>query len=232
VPHWQTGDHFDRANENLDPLVIEEAALLGIPSLVLDGANDLSRLAAGVDPSIFVTYFNLPTVAGAKAIVVTPQCLGGAAAWSESRDLPLFDALLAKMQGAFCIDNQRIFAAGHSSGGMFTHMLGCRRGNVLRGIGPLSAPPPSGTCTGDVAVWISQGISDPTVTVDLGRSSRDFWVKRNHCDASQSTAVDPAPTVAYGGCDAGFPVRYCEYDGNHNLPSYAPKAIWDFFNEL
>jgi poly(3-hydroxybutyrate) depolymerase len=187
---------------------------------------------AGVEPAMFVTYFNLPTVAGAKAIVVTPQCLGGAAAWSESRDLPLFDALLAKMQAQYCVDKQRIFAAGHSSGGMFTHMLGCRRATVLRGIGPLSAPPPTGSCTGNVAVWMSQGISDPTVTVDLGRSSRDFWVKRNHCDVSQATAVDPAPTIAYGGCDAGFPVRYCEYDGNHNLPSYAPKAIWDFLSAL
>jgi hypothetical protein len=47
-----------------------------------------------------------------------------------------------------------------------------------------------------------------------------------------SMPVDPAPTVEYAGCDAGFAVRYCEYDGEHNLPAYAPKGIWDFFKTL
>src|SRR5262245_53583527 len=121
----------------------------------------------------------MPMIAGAKAIVVTPECVGGASAWSESRDLPMFDALLAKLQAQYCVDNQRVFAAGHSSGGMFTHMLGCRRGGVIRGIGPLSAGPPSGACTGQVAAWMSQGNMDPTVTPDRGQAARDFWVSRN-----------------------------------------------------
>ncbi len=187
---------------------------------------------AGVEPSMFVTYFNLPTVAGAEAIVVTPQCLGAASMWSDSRDLPLFDALLARMQSQFCIDNTRIFAGGHSSGGMFTHTIGCKRGNVVRGIAALSAGPPSGTCVGEVAVWISQGTQDTAVKPEQGRAARDYWAKKNHCDTAQSTPVDPPPTVEYGGCDPGFAVRYCEYEGTHNLPSYAPKGLWDFFKSL
>ncbi len=187
---------------------------------------------AGVEPSKFVTYFNMPSVAGNEAIVVTPECLGAASAWSESRDLPLFDALLQRMQSQYCVDNTRIFVGGHSSGGMFSHALGCRRGTLLRGIAALSAGPPSGTCTGEPAVWISQGTQDTAVTVDRGRAARDFWAKRNHCDTSQSTPVDPSPTVEYGGCDPGSAVRYCEYEGTHNLPSYAPKGLWDFFKSL
>ncbi|MGE5783901.1 MAG: hypothetical protein ACM3ZE_04890 [Myxococcales bacterium] len=187
---------------------------------------------AGVPPETFLTYFNMPSVVGADAIVVTPTALGDASMWDEKRDLPLFDALLDKLKSQLCIDTARVFAGGHSSGGMFTSALGCRRGNVLRGIAVLSATPPSGTCTGEVAVWISHGTADTAVKIENGRKNRDFWTAKNGCDASASTPVSPSPTVEYGGCDEGFPVRYCEYDGDHYLPSYAPRGIWDFFKAL
>ena len=62
------------------------------------------------------------------------------------------------------------------------------------------------------------------------RSSRPntAWTK----STCSPRPVDPAPTVEYAGCDPGFAVRYCEYDGEHNLPRYAPKGIWDFFKTL
>lgn len=28
------------------------------------------------------------------------------------------------------------------------------------------------------------------------------------------------------------PVPYCEYDGDHNLPSFGVQAVWDFFKAL
>jgi poly(3-hydroxybutyrate) depolymerase len=187
---------------------------------------------AGVPATAFRTYFNMTQVVGPDAIVVYPEALGSPMAWNPQRDIPLFDALLTQFKAQYCIDDKRVFAAGHSSGGFFTHALGCQRGNVLRGIGPLSAGPPFGTCVGQLAVWISQGNADPTVKVTSGQMARDFWAQRNHCNVAMSAPVDPAPTVEYAGCDAGFAVRYCEYDGEHNLPAYAPKGIWDFFKTL
>lgn len=187
---------------------------------------------AGVPAATFRTYFNMTQVVGGDAIVVYPEALGNPIAWDTQRDIPLFDALLTQFKSQYCVDDKHIFAAGHSSGGFFTHALGCQRGNVLRGIGPLSAGPPFGNCVGQIAVWISQGNADMTVKPESGRMARDFWAKRNHCDTSMSKPVDPAPTVEYAGCDAGFGVRYCEYDGDHNLPAYAPKGIWDFFKTL
>jgi polyhydroxybutyrate depolymerase len=187
---------------------------------------------AGVEVPRFRMYFDMTTVVGPDAIVVYPQAQGSSMAWNVQRDLPLFDALLTKFKAEYCVDEKHVFAAGHSSGGFFTHALGCQRGDMLRGIGPISAGPPSGTCVGQLAVWIAHGNADPTVNVSSGRSARDFWTKRNKCDTTMSTPVDPAPTVEYDGCDAGFAVRYCEYDGEHNLPRYAPKGIWDFFKTL
>jgi poly(3-hydroxybutyrate) depolymerase len=187
---------------------------------------------AGVPASAFRTYFNMTQVVGPDAIVVYPEALGNPMAWDPQRDIPLFDALLTQFEAQYCVDDKHVFAAGHSSGGFFTHALGCQRGNVLRGIGPLSAGPPFGGCVGQIAVWISQGKSDQAVSLSSGQMARDFWAKRNHCDTTMSTPVDPAPTVEYAGCDAGFAVRYCEYDGDHMLPAYAPKGIWDFFKTL
>jgi polyhydroxybutyrate depolymerase len=187
---------------------------------------------AGVPASAFRTYFNMTQVVGPDALVVYPEALGMPMAWDAKRDIPLFDALLTQFQGQYCIDDKKVFAAGHSSGGFFTHALGCQRGNVLRGIGPMSAGAPFGTCVGQIAVWISQGNADPTVKPASGQGARDFWAKRNHCDTTMSKPVDPAPTVEYAGCDPGFAVRYCEYEGDHNLPAYAPKGIWDFFKTL
>jgi poly(3-hydroxybutyrate) depolymerase len=187
---------------------------------------------AGVPAAKFRTYFNMTEVVGPDALVVYPEALGSPMAWNAQRDMPLFDGLLARLKGQYCIDDKRVFAAGHSSGGFFTHAVGCQRGNVVRGIGPLSAGAPFGSCVGQLAVWIAHGNADPTVKVESGRTARDFWAKRNHCDVALSMPVDPAPTVEYAGCDAGFAVRYCEYDGEHNLPRYAPKGIWDFFKAL
>lgn len=187
---------------------------------------------AGVPASAFRTYFNMTQVVGPDALVVYPEALGMPMAWNAQRDIPLFDALLTQFKAQYCIDDNHVFAAGHSSGGFFTHALGCQRGSVLRGIGPMSAGPPFGTCVGQIAVWISQGNADPTVKPASGQMARDFWAKRNHCDTTMSKPVDPAPTVEYAGCDAGFAVRYCEYEGQHNLPAYAPKGIWDFFKSL
>jgi poly(3-hydroxybutyrate) depolymerase len=187
---------------------------------------------AGVEVARFRMYFDMTTVVGADAIVVYPAATAGSMAWNVQRDVPLFDALFTQFKAEYCVDEKRVFAAGHSSGGFFSHALGCQRGDVLRGIGPISAGPPSGSCVGQLAVWIAHGDADPTVNVMSGRSARDFWAKQNNCDTAMSTPVDPAPTVEYGGCDPGFAVRYCEYDGEHNLPRYAPKGIWDFFKTL
>jgi poly(3-hydroxybutyrate) depolymerase len=185
---------------------------------------------ANVTADQFRGYLNLPAAAGADAMIVHPNCLNDATAWDIQRDLPLFDALLAQLETTYCIDQQRVFAVGHTSGGFFTNALGCMRGDKLRGIAPLSAGPSLGTCQGEFAVWMSQGNADMSLT--SGRAARDFWAKRNNCSPAMPIAVDPAPCTEFVGCDAGFAVRYCEYDGDLNLPAFAATGLWGFFKGL
>jgi polyhydroxybutyrate depolymerase len=185
---------------------------------------------AGVSADMFRTYLTLASVVGADAIVVNANCLGNAAAWDVSRDLPFFDQLLTQLESTYCVDQHRVFAAGHSAGGFFVNSLACMRGDKLRGIAPLSAGPPAATCQGEFAVWMSQGNIDPAVA--SGRANREFWGKHNKCDTSMSTPVDPMPCVEFAGCDVGFAVRYCEYDGDLGLPSFAAAGVWEFFKGL
>jgi poly(3-hydroxybutyrate) depolymerase len=187
---------------------------------------------AGTTADAFRTSLNLVPVTGSDAIVVHPNCMNDAASWDIQRDSLLVDTLLAKLEASYCIDQGRVFALGHGAGAMFTSLLGCVRGDKLRAIAALSgAPPPPGGCVGQVAVWLLQGNMD-TSTVGPGLGNRDFWAAADACDVSMALPVAPAPCVEYAGCAAGFPVRYCTYDGGPDLPSFAASAAWSFFKGL
>jgi poly(3-hydroxybutyrate) depolymerase len=143
----------------------------------------------------------------------------------------MVDALLSKLEAAYCIDQDRVFAVGQGTGALLVTMLGCVRGDVLRGVAPLSGAPPPGGCVGEPAVWIMQASADPS-TFGIGRANRDFWADRNGCDVTLPGSVAPPPCVEYAGCDVGSPVRYCEYDGDLALPSSAAGGVWSFFKGL
>lgn len=178
------------------------------------------------------SFFNLVTPAGPDAIVVYPTALGNPTGWNAQRDIPFIDALRMKLESSLCIDTARVFATGHSSGAFFTNALGCQRGDRMRAIAPMSGGPQGSSCKGELAVWISHGNADDVVATSSGRQTRDFWTKRNKCDVTMSTPVSPSPCVEYDNCDEGFPVRYCEYDGDHDLMPNAAQTIWAFFKQF
>jgi poly(3-hydroxybutyrate) depolymerase len=179
----------------------------------------------------FRDSLGLPLAAGADAILVHPDCPDDASTWNVPADLQMVDALLAKLASSYCIDQGRVFAVGHGQGALLVNALGCAR-DALRGLAPLSAvlAPPE-VCGGQAAVWLMQGSAEPS-TMTYGHDNRDFWIERNGCDASMPMAAAPSPCVAYAGCDPGFPVRFCEYGPELELPSFTASAVWDFFRAL
>jgi polyhydroxybutyrate depolymerase len=180
-------------------------------------------------------YGNLLSAMADAAIVVHPDALGDPTAWNTQADLPFFDALLSALGQSLCVDDARVFATGHSSGGFFTNTLGCQRGDVLRAIAPVSAGGPftfgESGCAGDVAVWLAHAENDETVPFDSGVDSRDRWLTRNDCADATSPAA-PSPCVQYAGCGDGLAVRWCVYQDGHNWPDFAPEGIWSFFSGL
>jgi poly(3-hydroxybutyrate) depolymerase len=192
----------------------------------------------GTDGEMFRGQFygNLLSAMADEAIVVHPNAAGDPTAWDTSTDVDFFDAMLGQLTGMVCIDEGRIFATGHSSGGFFSNSLGCERGDVLRGIAPVSGGGPmtfgGGSCAGQVAAWIAHAPNDDTVDFSSGQGSRDHWAEANGCDINATEPATPAECVSYGGCDTGYPVMWCEYDDGHNWPSFAPQGMWDFFKSL
>lgn len=180
-------------------------------------------------------YGNLLSTMQDAAIVVHPDALGDPSSWNTEADIPFFDVLLAELGARVCVDEARVFATGHSSGGFFTNALGCQRGDVLRAIAPVSAGGPftsgGNGCSGEVAVWIAHAENDEIVPFDSGVDSRDRWLSSNGCSAA-SEPIDPAPCVEYDGCSPGSPVRWCVYQDGHDWPDFGPDGVWGFFSSF
>jgi poly(3-hydroxybutyrate) depolymerase len=182
-------------------------------------------------------YLSLEAASAGAALFVYPDGLpqtgaaGGRTAWAES-DLAFVDAMLAEIEGAYCVDQKRVFAAGHSFGGYMTNLVGCERADVFRAIAPVSGGLVAGACKGPVAAWIAHGDADQTVPQSEGIAARDHWLGADTC-ATTSQPTTPSSCVRYDGCASGYPVEWCSFSGGHfPLPAFTQQAIWDFFKAL
>jgi poly(3-hydroxybutyrate) depolymerase len=183
-------------------------------------------------------YFGLAQASQGQAILVYPDAAGSSRAWgvtgaSATLDIAFFDALLRTLSSSLCVDQSKVFAAGHSMGGYFSNTLGCARGNTLRAIAPVAGGGPYVSCdNGKVAAWLMAASNDTVVSPSAGQASRDHWLRANGCSAT-TRPVGPSSCVAYDGCDAAHPVQWClESTGGHNWPSYGGQAIWSFFKSF
>ncbi|HEY6560123.1 MAG TPA: prolyl oligopeptidase family serine peptidase [Polyangiaceae bacterium] len=183
-------------------------------------------------------YYGLESRAAGTAIFVAGQGLAtsqGGAGWPNTggRDIAFVRALLDSLRASYCIDDARIFSTGMSYGGIMSNTVGCQLGNVFRAIAPIAGAGPYGgtACQGHVAAWLAHGNQDTIVPFSAGVASRDHWIAANHCTA-QSVPVNPTGCVSYQGCDAGYPVNWCEFTGGHTVPSFASQAIWEFFAQF
>jgi polyhydroxybutyrate depolymerase len=174
------------------------------------------------------------------AIYVTPQGLDAGSngpGWANSNgeDIAFTKAMLADVQGKYCVDNARIFSVGFSYGGMMSFAIACEMSDVFRAIAPMSGSLYSDTtCKGTgphIAMWGSHGTSDNVVPIADGRAARDKVLKENHC-GTDTVPVDPSPCVKYQGCDPGYDVTWCEWNGSHGIPSFGSSAITAFLKQF
>ncbi|HSY23932.1 MAG TPA: prolyl oligopeptidase family serine peptidase [Polyangiaceae bacterium] len=177
-----------------------------------------------------------------NAIYITPQGLpsdadGGNPGWANTNneDMNFTMQMLAQAQADYCVDNARIFSVGFSYGGMMSYAVGLEEPSVFRAIAPMS-----GALYSDqrgqnhahpIAMWGSHGTSDDVVPIADGRSARDQILSENNC-GDQTMPIDPSPCVAYQGCDTGYPVTWCEWDGGHGIPSFGNSAIAAFLKQF
>jgi hypothetical protein len=180
-------------------------------------------------------------------IRVYPHPQNSSSGWGAG-DVSLFAPLHQTITSSFCVDEARMFAAGESSGGDFSSILGCEHADKLRAVAPCATKPVSGyplnassrDCTGQVASVVIHGRNDNVVGPENGPLTRDFYVALNHC----TTTTEPVDgyedslsnCLAYQGCDEGYPVFFCQHSDpeysntNHGWPRFAAKFLWEHFS--
>lgn len=187
----------------------------------------------------------IQTELGSRAVMAYLKSQGGPG-WNFDAEVPpsveFFEAMYTQMLDNYCIDTSRVFLTGHSSGAYFSYILACRFGERFRAIGGVAGAQQEFDCSeGRVPAMLIHGTTDTVVSFASGQQARDFYLERNGCDATTAPGT-VAPCVAYQGCDPGLPVQWCEHTEpeyfdmgratNHGWPSFASRAIADFFFAL
>ncbi|MBN1612236.1 MAG: prolyl oligopeptidase family serine peptidase [Polyangiaceae bacterium] len=206
------------------------------PYLLIFGWHWMGGAAADVVSGSIIggPYYGQKSRSNGTAILVAPEGIDKGWANTNGRDIAFLRAMLEHFNSNLCIDQGRIFSTGFSYGGMMSYAIGCEMADVFRAIAPMSGATYSGCKEANdhpIAMWGAHGKSDDVVPVANGQAARDKFVARNHCQ-TQTVATDPSPCVAYQGCDDGYPVVWCEFDGGHGPASFGPDAIWKFFSQF
>ncbi|HKQ69276.1 MAG TPA: hypothetical protein VJT73_08055, partial [Polyangiaceae bacterium] len=179
--------------------------------------------------------FNAP---GADAIVVGASPDGRCFVYTaDSKDVVFFDEMLKVLEADYCIDQNRIFVSGHSSGSWYSNVLGCQRSSILRAQGNISGCWPDDNRL-DPAICDKHNIAqigihdegDSTNTLACGIVARDRLLKLNGC-STETKPVMPSPCVEYQGCKTGYPVVWCQTKGkgHDRQDSLSVPAIYNFF---
>jgi len=161
-----------------------------------------------------------------------------------TEDLEFMDALLDRLAADYCMDRQRVFAAGEGWGGEFGAVLGCFSRH-LRAFAQAGANHPyflpvdqDQDCVGDPAVWIFHGKGDEEFPLQSGVQHLEFWRQKNGC----GSAGEPLEFDGFASDDecgalmcSGPATRYCWYSASvgHDVPSdYFGEAVMQFFTDL
>ncbi|MBX7082131.1 MAG: hypothetical protein K1X88_23185 [Nannocystaceae bacterium] len=173
---------------------------------------------------------------GGQAIGIYPQgryfANLGATNWEygeDDSDVKLWDALATAASEQLCIDRDRIFVQGFSSGGFFVHALMCYRGDYIRAAAPSGGGMVVTDCGGAVPMWSAHATNDDTVPYHYGTDMRDFWLDKAGC-SNMTSPIDPSDKcVEYQGCGDN-PVVWCDFDQGHwYMEDWKTPATTAFF---
>jgi len=259
VSTWAKRNYYLKLPTNYDP---------GKPYIVsLGGTGCSGNDTVGVGGGYYLDQY----VAASKAEVLDvslsyvvytntakPACF--ADDYVNSPEPQYLDAILADLEAKYCVDRDRVFIHGHSSGAWEALTLGCARADVLRGVATqvggglrMHRPPCQTTPVATIYVEGLQDTDNPIGPLTPGSAqaldldslgsapARDDLLARNGCIGNATKPWDAAypACVQYTGCPASAPVVWCAIDSDHNIGAhatlrdqYAFNAIWKFWTTL
>lgn len=177
-----------------------------------------------------------------EAIVVYPQGLptpsalvdreGRMAGWQSvagaqgDRDLKFFDAMLTDLKSRYPVDDHRIYATGHSNGGLFTYLLWAERGETFAALAPSAALLASGFSKAPPKPVLHIGSPQDTL-VKFAWQERmlDTVLALNGCGPRKPDATGYTVYPSTKGAE----VATYLHDGGHRYPDTAPALIVEFF---
>lgn len=147
----------------------------------------------------------------------------------KDRDLNFFDAVLASMKKDYPVDENRVFATGHSNGGAFTYLLWAKRGDTFAAFAPVAAA--AGLYFVDAKpkpLFHAASEKDALVTFAMQQRTLDRVKKINDCDGQGEAWARGCLLYA---SKKGSPVVIYLHDDGHKYPEGTPALIFKFFQE-
>jgi len=180
-------------------------------------------------------------------IMVYPKSAGNE--WNANADRAKVDDIYDEFTQNHCVDMNRIFATGHSSGAQFVVQMLCAGEDRWRGVAPVAS---SVYCNSwdPIPALVIHGANDSErqafgLNDGDGRKDLQVYLDSNGCSmdatpveidaAGCGSNIDPG-CRDYEGCSQ--PTRWCnhndpQYSGtNHGVPCFAAAQILEFFDSL
>lgn len=185
-----------------------------------------------------------------EAIIVCPQGLptvtprdpeGRRAGWqhkpgdSKDRDLKFVDAILKTLREKYKIDNNRIYATGHSNGGVFTYLLWAERGREFAAIAPSATTGAVLHSTKNLQplpVLHVAGERDQLVPFTAQKYTMETVRRLLGCEPEgKEWAKTGSLTGTLYSSKSGIPFVSLIHPGTHQYPGEAPQLIVKFLKE-
>ncbi len=178
-----------------------------------------------------------------EAIVVYPQGLntptridpqGKRPGWQTSagsqddRDLKFFDDMLATIKDKYRVDENRIYATGHSNGAIFTYLLWSTHHDLFAAVAPSSAPKGQVELTKPLPVFHVAGEQDRIAPFAFQQATMADVRRVNGCT---DKGIDWAPGCTSYASKTDTPLVTFIHPGGHVFPKEAPALIVRFFQE-
>jgi poly(3-hydroxybutyrate) depolymerase len=193
--------------------------------------------ATGKGTDVAPGFWGLYALSNGSTIFIAPDASGGL--WSAASDTTFVGDILKAVEADLCIDTTRVMLEGFSQGAAMSWTLACSLPKVFRAVvghsGGGVTPPKS--CE-PVAYFGSGGLQENVTQT----SQSDQFAKWNGCtiETFAKPSTGGHACYDYKGCPAGYPVRWCPFDGQHTpspndsgkSSSWMPSEVWPFFSQF
>jgi poly(3-hydroxybutyrate) depolymerase len=178
-------------------------------------ASTDQAILIAMEPGLYNAAHYNSANCGAQTPPTCQYCFddGAYATAAGSVEFPYFDALHKAIEADYCVDTNRQFFAGYSSGGWLAQELGCEfpdvlraQGNVTGGLPPVIQNKVQACKDHPIAAFLIHDVNDPGNPYSGSVAALNRLLVLNNCQGGQTMTT--APTAPYtinalAGLDGG-----------------------------